>query len=49
MTLCGGLEIQLHSLLTRPQMEVGGQLHVLADLLLVPIEQEARWAPSQAG
>ena len=29
-------------------MEVGCQLHVLADLLLVPTEQKAGWAPSQS-
>jgi len=29
-------------------MVLGGQLHVLADLLLVPTEQEAGRAPSQS-
>lgn len=30
-------------------MDMGGQLHVLADLLLVPTEQEAGGAPSRSG
>lgn len=30
-------------------MELGGQLHMLADLLLIPTEQEAGRAPSRSG